>query len=358
MATETTYEAAEIKEADLKEAEFSMREARDIVRDLFQPKPRVYWTDLLLTMAVGILCLRLLRRQPAFSPLQIVGYVGCVLAFYRAGSFTHELVHLRTGSFNAFRTVWNLLCGIPFLMPSFMYYPHIAHHAKTHYNTHDDGEYLPLASSPAWHIILYMANVVFIPIVAIVRFMLMTPLGWLSPSFRRFAQQHASTLVMDPRYIRPLPSNKELLNWRWQELGCFLLGWGMTAMLLTGLLELSYLLKIYLVAVAVVFLNQVRTLGAHRFLHRGEQLTVLQQLLDSVNHPDQRLTTGLWAPVGLRYHALHHLFPSMPYHSLREAHERLMAQLPADSPYRKTNSPSLFTTLRELWARARASSAG
>lgn len=34
---------------------------------------------------------------------------------------------------------------------------------------------------------------------------------------------------------------------------------------------------------------------------------------------------------------------------LPRAHKRLMAELPSDSPYRLTNSPSLLTSLRTLW---------
>jgi fatty acid desaturase len=59
-------------------------------------------------------------------------------------------------------------------------------------------------------------------------------------------------------------------------------------------------------------------------------------------------------PVGLRFHALHHLFPSLPYHNLAAAHARLMAALPADSPYRRTVSSGLWTTIRQLWREAGA----
>src|SRR3984957_6478139 len=137
------FKAAEV---DVAQRAFSVREARDIFRDLFKPRAWIYWVDLLVTLTIGMICLRQLRRNDFLTPLQTMGYIGAVLAFYRAGSFTHELVHLRTGSFLGFRVAWNLLCGIPFLMPSFMYYPHIAHHAKTHYATKDDGEYLALAT--------------------------------------------------------------------------------------------------------------------------------------------------------------------------------------------------------------------
>jgi fatty acid desaturase len=60
--------------------------------------------------------------------------------------------------------------------------------------------------------------------------------------------------------------------------------------------------------------------------------------------------------VGLRYHALHHLFPSLPYHSLGIAHRRLMAQLPADSPYRGTIRGSFLEAAREMWRSASTSS--
>ncbi len=52
---------------------------------------------------------------------------------------------------------------------------------------------------------------------------------------------------------------------------------------------------------------------------------------------------------GFRYHALTHLFPSLPYHAMGKAHRHLMNALPEDSPYRKTCCPGFFTALRELF---------
>ena len=54
---------------------------------------------------------------------------------------------------------------------------------------------------------------------------------------------------------------------------------------------------------------------------------------ESVNVPPPGLIAEIWAPVGLRYHALHHLMPSMPYHALPEAHRRLKAELGENSTY-------------------------
>ena len=88
-------------------------------------------------------------------------------------------------------------------------------------------------------------------------------------------------------------------------------------------------------------LNQIRTLVAHLWENDGAVLTVTGQFLDSVNVPPPGLLPELWAPVGLRYHALHHLLPGVPYHSLGEAHRRLKDALPADSQYHGANYDSL-----------------
>ena len=84
----------------------------------------------------------------------------------------------------------------------------------------------------------------------------------------------------------------------------------------------------------------------------GEAMSVTAQFLDSVNVPPPGRIAEIWAPVGLRYHALHHMFPGVPYHHLGEAHRRLMQGLPPDSVYRGCNRDSFFSAVRELWRSA------
>ena len=335
------------------EPRFSIREARAVVRDLFEPNAAIYWTDFLLSMVGGDVCFFLSRRvfEPVSVPSLLFAFAACV-AYYRSALFIHELIHLREGSFRIFRIVWNMLCGIPFLMPSFLYYTHLTHHARKHYGTPDDGEYLPLATRPRTEILKYLLQPFVIPALAVVRFLILTPLAWVSPRFRRLIHQRASCMVMDPAYVRPLPTKREWRVWRLQETLCFLFVSGAAVLFIRGLLPISLLVQAYLTAVVILCLNHVRTLGAHRYRHRGEPLTFVDQLLDSVNFPRHPLTGAIWAPVGLRFHALHHLFPSLPYHALGKAHRRLMTQLPADSPYRLTESPSLVASIAQLWQTA------
>ena len=95
-------------------------------------------------------------------------------------------------------------------------------------------------------------------------------------------------------------------------------------------------------------LNQLRTLVAHLWENEGDAMTVTAQYLDSVNVPPPAFMAPVWAPVGLRYHALHHLLPSLPYHALGEAHRRLQAQLGGQSTYGKASYPGLFMLVGRL----------
>ena len=64
----------------------------------------------------------------------------------------------------------------------------------------------------------------------------------------------------------------------------------------------------------------------------------------------------LIAPVGLRYHALHHWIPSLPYHNLGRAHRLLIGALAPDAPYGKTIEPGFTPVLRDLVHRSHSSS--
>ncbi len=338
--------------------DFSLTQARHIIKDLFQPNAAIYWTDFLLSFGVGVVCFHFVLRAPMWSPRQAALFIVAAILYYRSALFVHELAHFRENTFRAFRITWNLLCGIPFLMPSFMYYTHVDHHMRKHFGTERDGEYLALGTTPPYKILLYLLQPLVIPLLAIARFLILAPLSWLSPVFRRFVDQRASSLVMDPSYIRPLPTRKALRNCRLQEVACFLFTLGVAVLLIRGWLALALLIQVYLISVFILTMNHIRTLGAHRYTNPGGEMTFVEQLLDSANYPRWPLVNALIMPVGLRYHALHHLCPSLPYHALGRAHRRLMAELPSDSPYRRTVCPSLIRALRQLWQAARDAQAG
>jgi len=334
---------------------FSLAEARKIIGPkLFRARPAIYFADFLVSATIAMFFYRIVRQSPLLSPMQLFSFVVSSLLFYRMSLFIHELVHLRSGTFAPFRAVWNLICGIPFLMPSFIYYSHIDHHRRKHFGTDRDGEYLPLGQRPSWHIVLFLLHGLIVPPLAVVRFLLLVPLTWLSPAFRRLVHRHASSIIIDPAYIRPLPTKKALRTIRLQEALCFAwcLGIAVIPPVFLDRWPIPFLVHAYATGVFILTLNGLRTLGSHRWVHDGGQVTFIEQMLDSVNYPTNPIIAGLWGPIGTRYHALHHLFPSLPYHSMPAAHRRLIAMLPENSLYRQTTERSLTAALTDLWQRS------
>jgi fatty acid desaturase len=354
-----------MRELETSQGSFSLAQARRIVADLFQPRPWIYWTDFLVTIAIGHAAFAVTRRlyDFGFQPLslrlaiQAVTLLITCLAYYRAVMFAHEVVHLPERKLRAFRFAWNLLCGIPFLVPSFTYATHLDHHRRTMYGTDDDGEYLPLARGSRWWILLYLSQCLWVPPLAVVRFLLLSPLAWICPPARRWIHRHASSLVMDPAYLRPLPTPQALAVIRWQELGClmFLLGFAVVPPVFLGRWPVSFVVQAYLVSVLLILLNSLRTLAAHRWTSDGHEATFVEQMLDTVTIDSPSPLEKLLNPLNLGYHSTHHLFPALPYHNLRHAHKRLMEQLPADSPYRLTVERSVAAAIWRLLVRQRKS---
>jgi fatty acid desaturase len=353
-------------ESPSEEFHFSLSEARAIVRDLFVPDERIYWIDFLTTIIAGYVCFSVARVlaegswQPAGPSmtarlaLAAAAFAVQCACFYRAVMFVHEIVHLPDRKFDAFRVVWNLLCGIPFLVPSFTYYTHLDHHRRRSFGTNHDGEYLPLASKSPWWIVAYVSQCLWVPPLAVIRFGLVTPLAWMCPPLARFIHRRASSLVMDPTYIRPLPTAAALRLIRLQELGCLAFIWAcaLVPLVLLNRWPIPLLIQGYATSVVLVSMNCLRTLASHRFTSAGQETTFVGQMLDSVTMDNDSPLAVLLNPVGLRYHATHHLFPSMPYHNVRAAHKRLLVRLPADSPYRLTVARSIWPVIWELWRRA------
>lgn len=342
---------------------FSLAESRNLVRDLFEPNPWIYWTDFLVSITIGHVGYGLVRGAFLIPSLPIqaqyaisaTAFVVSCLAYYRAVMFTHELVHLRSGTFTGFRIAWNLLCGIPFMVPSFMYYTHLDHHRRKHYGTEHDGEYLPWGNRGIGHLLFYLSQVMIVPLLGIFRFMILTPLTWIHPKIRNWVHQHASSMIVDPTYIRPIPTNHDLRIIRLQEVACFAVCVGVAVvppLFLGKAVAWPLLIQAYCTAIVILTINSIRTLGAHRWTNEGGEMTFVDQMLDSVNVGRSNIATEIWGPIGLRFHALHHVFPSMPYHQMAKAHDRLVKNLPAESPYHKTVEPSLTAALVVLWKRS------
>jgi fatty acid desaturase len=331
---------------------FDAREARAIVADLFEPKPWLYWLDMIVSATIAYSAASAYFLLPFANPLKWVFFAVSGLALFRAGTFMHEIQHFSGRSMRRFIAGWNVLCGIPMLMPSFLYDNHASHHRSTTYGTLDDGEYLPLGTGPWGHFAVYALQALLLPLLVAVRFLFLTPLALVSPRCRHWVLERFSYYGINPHYrheVRePLPR-----SWAWLEAACMARAWLILGLVAFGFNPPTQILQLYSLAAVSIGLNYVRNLAAHRYRNEGAPMTYTDQLLDSINITGRPFWTELLFPLGLRYHALHHIFPTLPYHNLGRAHRRLMAQLPADSPYRRTVFRDFRSVVLQLWSDAR-----
>src|SRR5665213_51741 len=324
--------------------ELDDRVARKLLRDLYVARPALYWLDFVLSSLVGWAAFGLMVGTPLSAGTLLLG-AASVFALYRGLSFLHEIAHIRKRSLRAFDAVWNVLIGFPLLLPSFMYTGvHQAHHSLGTYGTSRDPEYLPFAQSRRMTV-LFALESILIPAVLLLRYLVLAPVGLIVPRFQRWLASHASALTMNFNYKREV--TPRLLTRIRRHSALILVFWGTALAWLPG----RFLLMWFAVFSAISFVNTLRTLGAHKYAGSGNPLDRSEQLRDSVDVPGA-FWTELWAPVGLRYHALHHYFPGIPYHNLPEAHRRLVSALPANGIYRSASCSGLLASLASLMRRA------
>ena len=323
-----------------------LRAARELTRGLGEARPAIYWSDMLLSAGLGYAGIATAILAESL-PLRLAAGLVAALALYRALMFIHELTHIHRDALPGFRTAWNLIVGIPLLTPSFMYEGvHVIHHKRTQYGTVEDPEYLPLALMKLWSLPLFVIVALLAPLALLLRFAVLVPLGALIPPLRRLTWERFSALAINPAFRRRAPEGELAARVRWQEAGASLWAWALIASIFVlGWQPLAIALAILSLS---ALLNQLRTLVAHLWENEGEAMTVTAQFLDSVNVPPPGIAAEIWAPVGLRYHALHHLMPSMPYHDLPEAHRRLVRALGPGSIYEGANHPGMLALIARI----------
>jgi fatty acid desaturase len=229
---------------------------------------------------------------------------------------------------------------------------HGDHHKRSIYGTADDPEYEAIAHWSPVRIVASTVTMPFLPAALALRWGVLGPLSRVIPPMRRFVVQSLSTLVINPAYKRKGGGSRMALRWAGCEAGAALYFWVVVLGVASGQVPVAWVGRWYAVASGILVVNHVRTLVAHRYENRGERLDGIGQLVDSVNLRGIPGLTALLAPVGLRYHALHHLLPALPYHSLGRVHRRLLADLPTDSPYRVTEERTLVAAFVDLMTRA------
>lgn len=304
--------------------------------------PILHWADLLASAGLGWMAFVFAATSEWGSAAWALATVASTLLLLRSLAFLHEIAH-HGRCFPRLETVWNLSIGFPLGVPSLMYTEtHLEHHRPDTYATRLDPEYAPIAEWSRWRVIGFVLGGFAVPLMLTARWLVISPLSWLCPAIHRWAIARASTLAINRDYVRPLPSEKGRRRWIRQE-GATLgvLGTGLFCATL-GFIPLQSLVQWILSVGAIFFFNQIRTLAAHRYSSYERQTT---QLADSINLVASPLH-ALIAPLGLRYHALHHWHPAIPYYRLGRVHRE--ARRRSDDLYEQVSGISLSGAIRDL----------
>jgi fatty acid desaturase len=328
---------------------------RELMKDLHGVKPAIYWADFLVTALAGWIAFAMAVRLRPFSIGMLVAAAAAVAGLYRGLCFVHEISHQNERALPHFEKAWNLLMGYPLLMPSFVYVGvHPSHHKLSTYGTSQDPEYLPFAGNSLMTVVFALESFL-IPVALGIRFLLLSTVGFVAPSFQRWLVARFSSLTMNVAYRRE--AAPELVRTVRRQSAIMLALWlGFAALAWVNILPWRFFAVWLGVSAAISFINTLRTLGAHAYESTGDPMDREGQLLDSIDTPGA-LWTELWAPVGLRYHALHHYFPGIPYHNLGKAWRRLSSALPQDAVYHGVRSRGLARSLGALYRKGRLSKA-
>jgi fatty acid desaturase len=322
-----------------------VRTARRIIADLRRPIPWIYWLDLVVTSAVvwGSLTFATLARSAIVTATAVAI---TSLALLRGTMFLHELAHMRHGAVPGFRVAWNALIGIPLGLPSFLFERvHLDHHRLAVYRTENDPEHAPNDSTLTERIAMSIPVSAGLPVLLVARWLILGPISWLHPRLRRWVEARASVLAIHRTYApSPLRGARriEAIAAEWACTGWFAL---IAALIAEGYVHLRVVLLVAVAQAIAMWIVLQRVEVLHRFASNAPTGTLQRQVLDSVNLPHDGILSALLLPVGIGYHALHHLDVRLPYHALDTAHRRLLAALPAGSAYHATECRGILAAV-------------
>ncbi|MGK7957769.1 MAG: fatty acid desaturase [Crocosphaera sp.] len=317
-------------------------------KDIFDINPTTYWLDFLTCAGIGWTAFILLGQVPLFSLPFFIFYMIAIFSLYRAAGFVHEICHQQHNPkfVKGFFAVWHIMIGLPLLFPSFYYDCHLKHHDCKTYKTFGDPQYPPVKNNWSVMLQLLVLTPILLPLQVVIRFLILTPLSLIFPRIRPTVESKFSSIAA-PTYVATFNKNqkKQMVI---VELMTFLWLLTISACFFYNIISFSYLFLWYFVAVSTWILNFCRSLAEHSLDGLSEtSLSLEEQLLDSYTYPRGGWRQLIFTP-GSRYHALHHIFPAIPYHNLPMGHEILKENLPEGNLYAQTERPGFIDTVKQL----------
>lgn len=304
---------------------------------MFKPNPWIYYSDFTLFVLLGNGCLFFAALQQPFSALQIALACVAIISIYRASFFVHELMHIGK-KVRGFNLYYNVMHGFVHKLPSYAFVSHLQHHKLEHYGQIHDSEYDRFGGKSKLFFTIGMPlfTAMLLPIIAVLRWVVVPLfLPFIGRKGRQFIYQKATILGFHTRGSLPAPTAKERRNWYIQDAWCAFYGVGMLALIYFQLWPWELLPLWYAVFGIANAMNMYRGTIVHRYFGDFSTMNRKQMVLDCITLPTNKFNVWLF-PLGMGYHALHHMFPQVPYHHLDALHAQLMNDLPDNHPYRAT----------------------
>jgi fatty acid desaturase len=308
-----------------------IQQMKSLLSDMNEVNKFIFWRDLILLSLVGWISI----IYTAFNYNLIIFLIG-TYSLYKGTMLIHEVSHL-SKKIPGYKLAYNILLGYPNSYPAYIYDTHLFHHGKKTYGTVKDPEYAFIKDYSLITLIRPLLTSFLLPIMQVFRFVilpLITPFS--SINFKRALYQKYSTLVFSLEYIRPIKNeSKELKMMMTQDLICSVYKVVLVTLVLLKVLPFQFIINFYFAFVIASLINMYRALFNH--LYANETLTSLSwedHLLDTATIKSGFFTKLIFVN-GLSYHAIHHLFPEMPYHNLEKAHKILEKHLPDNHIYKQ-----------------------
>lgn len=279
--------------------------------------------------------------------IALLAYVIGLIFIYKGTLMIHEVAHFQK-KVKGLRLTYNLLFGFFNKYPAYLYDTHPFHHGKQTFSTYKDPEYQYVRPDTFLTIIGPIFVSLFLPIFQILRFVILPPLLLIAPySLKKKVYTHFSTLVFDVKYKR-IPKNKTDINQMLRnDLATSFSNWIFIYLIYLGQIPSKALALWYGMIVFASMLNMYRAKYNH--VYNNKERTALSweaHLLDCLTI-DKGIITEIISPVGLRYHALHHVMQEIPFYNLKRAHEYLLLKLPADHIYRQTVVANFWMAIKK-----------
>lgn len=319
---------------------------RTLLRE-FPVRRWIYWCDFTASAAATWLAV---IAATAGGGWLVVAMPVAVLALLRAAYFIHELAHVRR-ALPGFELAWNAVIGCWIGLPSFMVDAHRDHHRIATYGTALDPEYEPVASWSRVRIGLSVASMVAVPPLLVFRHCLVAPLSWLIPPLRRVVWQRLSTLQTNQSYVRSLAGCYAPRALVLEAMATIALA-SLAIAVAGGHLPTTVLWAWWATTASALIVNQVRTLIAHGYVAIERPRTLGEQVADSHTAHGWPAVTGLFYPVGTRFHAIHHLAPQLPYHALAAADRRARELIGDPVVLLRGDHAGILDGVAALWRRA------